>query len=65
MLCSARKKSRDSTEMQETKQQQKNGLNMNLTRSEGNGALEEKAKEIELFDLKEKDPERCEKQLPV
>lgn len=33
---------------------------MNLTRSEGNGAPEEKAKEIELFDLKEKDQEGCE-----
>lgn len=59
MLCSERKKSRDSTEMQEIKQQQKR-LNINLTRSEGNGAPEEKAKEVELFSVKEKDWERCE-----
>lgn len=38
---------------------------MNLTRNEGNAAPEEKAKEIELFSLKEKDRERCEKQLPI
>lgn len=40
-------------------------LNRNLTRSEGNGAPEEKAKETELFSLKEKDQKRCEKQLPI
>lgn len=38
---------------------------MNLTRSEGNGAPEEKAKEMELFGVKEKDRKRCEKQLPI
>lgn len=38
---------------------------MNLTRSEGNGAPEEKAKEIELFSVKEKDQKRCGKQLPI
>lgn len=45
--------------MQEIKQQKKR-LNINLTRSEGNGAPEEKAKEVELFSVKEKDRERCE-----
>lgn len=38
---------------------------MNLTRSEGNGAPEEKAKEIELFSVKQKGQKRCEKQLPI
>lgn len=39
----------------------KNGLNKNLTRSEGKGAPEEKAKEC---CLKEKDQERCEQNFP-
>lgn len=48
--------------MQEMKQQpKKNGLNKNLTRSEGKGAPEERAKE---FCLKEKDQERCEQNFP-
>lgn len=66
MLCSARKKSRE-TGIQEIKHQQakKNGLNVTLIRNEGNGGLEEKAKERELFSLKKKNWEICEKQLYI